>query len=143
MPKGYYDCCYCGEPGTCFDHVIPVCYKTNSRKRKNKATGAVNKRECVGACFECNQLLTSFWLPSIAERAEYLSERLAQRYHRVLALPYWSEEEIQELGWNQRTFVQREQLERSIVLERLRNCNTVAQLVDMTIADYWDKQPYD
>lgn len=86
--------------------------------------------------------LSNLWLPTIAERAEYLSERLAQRYNRLLALPYWSEEEIQELGRNQRSFVQREQLERSIVLERLRHCNTVAALVDMTIADYWDKQPY-
>lgn len=139
---GYYDCCYCGEPGTCLDHVIPVSYNTNSRKRKNKTTGAVNKQQCVGACNECNALLSNYFIPTIAGRAEYLSDRLAQRYHRVLVLPYWSEEEIQELGRNQRSYVIKEQLERSIVLDRIRHCNTIALLEDMSIADYWDKQPY-
>lgn len=141
MTQSYFDCCYCGEPGSCYDHVIPVSYNTNSRKRKNKSTGKVNRSECVGACSECNILLSNIWLPSIAERAEHLSCVLAQRYRRVLELPFWSEEEIQELGQNQRSFVQREQLERSIVLERIRHCNTIALAEGMTIEDYWDKQP--
>jgi hypothetical protein len=128
-------CCYCGEPGTTLDHVRPVSYDYTSRKGVRK-----NKDNCVAACSECNSLLSNYALLTIAERAAHLAERIEERYRSVLATPFWSDDELAELGYTQRTYVLNRQLERQLVLDRIRHANAVSYKTDMSIFDYWDSQ---
>jgi hypothetical protein len=126
-------CCYCGENATVLDHVIPVSWASN---RTRKGTN-VNKKSCVGCCSECNSLLSNFYLHSIRERAEYLSDRIAIRYRKLLSMPAWSEEEQDDMGAGMSTYIKRTAVEKQIAIERLRHLNYIKSL-DLTIDDYWD-----
>lgn len=134
--RGYFFCCYCGVPASDFDHVVPWSWNhTGKRKTKNR-----NKETCVGACSECNSLLSNYFLHSIKDRADYLSDRLALRYKDLLKMPVWSEEELDEMGYTQATYIRNKQMQRDLVIDRIRHCNMI-RMMDMTIFDYWDKQP--
>lgn len=132
------NCCYCGQPATCHDHITPISYtrKTGKRKTSREHNEEHRRKYTVGSCQECNSLLSNYHLLTISERASYLADRLAQRYKKTLEMPFWSEEELQELGKSLRTTVMRKQLERADVIDRIRHCTHVSNL-NMEISDYW------
>lgn len=117
------DCHYCGAPADTKDHIIPVSYLTNSKpsQRQRHSIG-----ETVDCCRECNSLLGAKAVFTVEERAHEIAERLTRRYSKELKAPYWSEEELAELGPTLRDSIVAKQSVRKEVLERIKNATSVA-----------------
>lgn len=129
------DCTYCGDSATSVDHVVPLTYASPTGNRKGVNPDI--RKKAVPCCCECNSLLGSKSYFTISERAEFLSQRLAVRHRKLLALPIWSDEEIDLLRGNLRQNVKANQKKRLVVIERIRHCLFVAGLPDLSIDQVW------
>lgn len=52
----------------------------------------------VDACVECNNLLNAAVFDTMADRVAYLKAALRRRYAKVLRMPDWKREELEELA---------------------------------------------
>jgi hypothetical protein len=116
------DCTYCGMPADTVDHLIPICY--SRPRRPSHAAG--NCGPTVPCCRECNMLLGTVPLFTVAERASELSDRLENRYRKILGAPVWTEEDLVALGPSLEASIRAKQFLRLELLERLRNTQAVA-----------------
>ncbi|HXI47169.1 MAG TPA: hypothetical protein VNH39_01180 [Steroidobacteraceae bacterium] len=53
----------------------------------------------VPACHQCNCIAGKHTFRSIGAKRRYIQRRLAQKFKRLLAMPDWSESELDELGY--------------------------------------------
>jgi 5-methylcytosine-specific restriction endonuclease McrA len=94
-------CYYCGGPASTTDHVIPRSvlrcfdYEADPQAHAKLIKG---RRLEVPACHECNTLLGSTYQETLQQRKAFLKSKLRKRYKKVLKLPTWTAEEIEELG---------------------------------------------
>jgi hypothetical protein len=92
------ECTYCGDPhGDEADHVIP---KTTTGDREGL------RQETVPACRECNGLLGDKMYVTIQTRAAYLLGAVEARYKKVISMPVWDDEELEDLGPNMRASIE-------------------------------------
>jgi len=102
-------CYYCGQRADSIDHIIP---QTMLRMLASLADIEItrhllrNRALKVWACRECNSLLSDSLQESLRERKNYLKIRLLQKYHKLLAIPKWEDNEIEELGYTLRTHIE-------------------------------------
>lgn len=79
-------CVYCGERSQSDDHWPPASYCN---------TGFI-----LPACLECNKLAWTFYPLEFLKRADYVKERLEDRYWSDINVAnLWTREEINELGY--------------------------------------------
>jgi 5-methylcytosine-specific restriction endonuclease McrA len=97
-------CVYCGEPATDREHVIP------------RSLGGF---WTVPACKDCNALAGASLQPSLADRRRHIAAKLRRKYAKVLRMPEWDREELDELGAGLRTAVADLAAAREIVWARL------------------------
>lgn len=83
------DCYYCGAIATTKDHVYPM----RLRYRQQRWRVYI-----VPACRECNILLGGRYYGNASARRFAIKSKLRRRYADVLAMPYWSTAELQNLG---------------------------------------------
>jgi hypothetical protein len=87
-------CTYCGAIAGTRDHVPPKVIRGMLRE----TVPGWEKQyppEVVPACLECNVLLNKEALLTVVERKAWIKKKLRRRYARLLAMPEWSEEELQ------------------------------------------------
>lgn len=94
------DCTYCGDPATCRDHVIPVAYQTNDRKRKGEHS---RHGPMCWACSDCNSHLSSRYFDSFKERCVWAHWRIERRVNPII----WSEYELSNLDYTLRSLVRK------------------------------------
>ena len=100
-----FDCCfYCGDIATERDHILPVAIRGGPRLFQNQET--------VRSCRECNSLLGSTKLSSVAERYDWLIRKYEKRYALDKPIPKWDVDELMEMGRNLRTSILEAQLKR-------------------------------
>lgn len=87
-------CTYCGMPAGSIDHVPPM------SARPILVSMGVTKWDFVEvpSCIECNSAIGAKKLWTVRERKQWIKEYLRKKYSRILRLPDWSEDEIDELG---------------------------------------------
>lgn len=107
-------CTYCGLPATERDHVIPWSYAGRGPKR------TFDEDDCVPACRECNALAGAKIFESLEEKADYIQFRLAERYKRLVKTPFWTEEQVTDLGPSLRRSVVVWKEAKDIVEKRLK-----------------------
>lgn len=134
MSGFYVECTYCGIAANGLDHIIPVLYNNVSRKSASYA-----KHLVVPCCNECNISLTSFYLPSIAERAEYLLELYKVKYKKLLNRPDWSDEELEEIGDTLRRKIKANAKLKENLNQRLIYLLDVSLNESLFPLDVWDK----
>lgn len=100
------NCHYCGEPATCYDHVIPYSLVGHNTL-------------LVPACDECNGLLGARLFQSLGEKKSFIARALAKRHAVDLRMRVWTETEIMELGYTLRT----------VILAGLENANRVRRRI--------------
>jgi hypothetical protein len=130
-----FDCTYCGLMAEARDHVIPVSYEYASRK-----CATWDSTEVVPACSECNGLLSSRWMPTIRERAEFIAGRLKARYKKLLSIPDWSEAELKTMGRFLRKGITANLKKRDLVSARIEYAESTA-LMNISPEDCWDRTP--
>ena len=89
-------CFYCGQPATCMDHFPPVSQYVHG-----------SDSWLVPSCSECNSLAGDSIQYTLEQRRAYVREKLSKRYRKLLNMPEWSDEELNELGESLRESVVR------------------------------------
>lgn len=83
-----YECFYCGSHAESQDHV-PAASHAHYHPQY--------ERILVRSCLLCNALLGARFLPTLYLRCSYLLSKYRWRLRKVISMPNWSEEEIEEL----------------------------------------------
>lgn len=118
-------CTYCGEPAESLDHVVPVSF-THANRPKGKQGEFNNGFERVPACRDCNGTLRNLMINSVEALAAYLAGRLESRFRKVLKMPRWDEDDLEELGHALRSSVEATVREQERVRRRIAHCRKVA-----------------
>lgn len=92
-------CVYCGNRANTLDHFVPlaVLYMMGEIGGGERVT-----LEC---CSECNKIAGSHVFKTVAEKRAYIHGNLKERYHVLLKTPEWSEDELDEMGYNLRHYI--------------------------------------
>ena len=106
-------CVYCGDWYQCRDHVIPVSWQQTYRSYK--------KGETVRSCTLCNTLAGDSVHFSIISKAEYLIKRYNKKFKKVLNLPKWSAQEIDDLDYGLKSYVLNRQHLKYLIAAKLKN----------------------
>jgi hypothetical protein len=127
-------CTYCGDIADTLDHVIPHSYTRKSAKEKRKYA----REHCVPCCRECNSLLGNKLFCTVWARAEYLKKKYEKRYKKILSLPDWQVEDMDDMGHNMRQIIESSQRDKVDTLRRVQNCANRASLFQ-DILDIWEE----
>jgi len=93
-----YVCHYCGQHADSVDHVIPQStLRTLAALSDLEITKKMLRNRALKV-WACRQ-------ESLEDRKTYLKLKLIKRYRRILELPTWDENEIDELGYNLQVYV--------------------------------------
>jgi len=100
-------CYYCGDLADTKDHVPPVsaAYSFGADYFTEKKIPLLK----VPACRSCNLLLGSLPYWTLGSRVKYLYERIQKKYHKILASEEWDDEELEELGYNLKNYIETHQ----------------------------------
>jgi len=113
-------CIYCDSDSSLIkEHVIPASFF-------GYRCTDTDKQWIVTACETCNILAGSFTCFSIPEKAAYLVKRYKQKYRKLLATSYWSEEELNELDYTLRMSIIGALEAKSILGIKIRNLELVS-----------------
>ena len=112
-------CFYCGEDATTKDHVIPVSYYYSGVRKNKHLTSQYGKENLVDACKECNNIAWNKIFQDKYSKKDFIQERLKQKYKKVINMPYWSDEEVEQLGRTLKKEIKIQQLARKWALNRM------------------------
>ena len=117
-------CYYCGNPADTTDHVVPrsllIAITDSGVDDLTAAAMKRGRRMTVPACRECNGMAGAKYHETLAERTEFVRERLNRRYRKVLGIPDWSAAELAELEPGLRGYVISGLIQRDLIRRRLR-----------------------
>jgi len=121
-PK-YGDLCYyCGKQATQIDHVIPqIMLRQIALSTEDITLEVIRSRILtVYCCGECNCLLSDTFTESLTLKKKLLKDRLRKRYIKILSIPTWYEEELDELGYALRSCVEAGLEKQAFIKRRLK-----------------------
>lgn len=90
-------CEYCGEPAQARDHVVPRAFRRALDGTRELMVLLARMPDTVPACHECNGIIGADVFDSLDEKRTEIQRRLARRYRRLLCMPQWDDDELNEL----------------------------------------------
>jgi hypothetical protein len=115
-------CYYCGQPGDSIDHVIPqyVLRQLAALADVNITKDILRQRALkVWACRECNCLAGASLQDSLVERKQFIKEKLKKRYKKIIELPKWDDDELSEMGYFLRQYIENMAEFKKFILQRI------------------------
>jgi hypothetical protein len=109
---------YCGKTADTRDHFVPRAYRSMVADWR-KQEGWERVPDTVPACRECNCTAGANVFRTIAEKRRYVQGEYRRKYARLLASPFWTRAELDDLGPGLRSTVEREQTHKARLLLRL------------------------
>jgi hypothetical protein len=106
-------CLYCGSYGESKDHIPAVSIAEDYPDIE---------RIVVRSCTECNSTLCNRTLLTIKDRAEFLHKKYNKKYQKIMSLPEWTRDEIDDLYG---------MLKRKIILAVKRKKNSIRRLANI------------
>jgi len=120
---GVTPCYYCGVPADTIDHVIPRHILESLATLADPEVSAYYNRKhkvkTFPACRECNSLIGAKYFGTLAERKDYLKERLRRHYRNVLGTGEWSDRDLGELEYNLQGYIVGSIHAKELLLRRL------------------------
>lgn len=117
MNKNYKDhCIYCGSTNSIHrDHIIPKSWSMNYTFFNTSSN------PIVPACSECNRTLSNIPIHTPEDRADHLIDVYEKKWKKILKMPDWTNEEMQELGPSLRKSLKHSLKEKELKTLRLKN----------------------
>ena len=132
MARKIYPCSYCGSiHANTLDHVIPHSYDHVHNKR------TYSKDKVVPCCSECNTMLGNKLFDTISEKAAYLILKYNKKYKKLLSLPNWDEEELEEIDGRLKEKIVSSNRRKNNIKLKIDNCGLVRD-VNPSINDIWE-----
>ncbi len=113
-------CVYCGLRATTSDHFVPISVVGMLTECASIHTG----RFLLPSCGECNALAGAKLFKTVAAKRRYIHDKLRRRHKHVLAVPAWSEAELEEMSWSLADYIRKGLEQRNVLLQRLAWRNT-------------------
>lgn len=107
----WHTCFYCGQYADTVDHVPPISlfnFYSNYY------------RVLLKSCGECNSALGGKFLPTPLVRVEFLIKKYKKRYRKILCLPSWHKEEINDLSGSLKKYIESQINMKALTVERLK-----------------------
>jgi 5-methylcytosine-specific restriction endonuclease McrA len=82
-------CAYCGDFGSEIEHVVPRCSRLPTYT--------------LLACSECNQIAGGELFQSFEEKRRHIQQGLGAKWRKLIRLPEWTEDELEEMGYSMRS----------------------------------------
>jgi hypothetical protein len=105
---------------TTTDHFVPLSVVQMLAGCGEIVTG----KFLLPSCGECNAIASDNPFRTVAAKRRFIHAKLRKKYRRVLAMPDWSEDEREELGWTLRTSVDAGMAQKNVLEQRLAWRNT-------------------
>lgn len=102
-------CYYCGQQADSVDHVVPQDVLRMLAALSDIAiTRAVLRKRAlrVWACRECNSLASCSIQDSLQGRRQFVKDKLKKKYRKILELPKWEPEELEDMGYVLRKYIE-------------------------------------
>lgn len=116
--KEHQVCAYCGEYGSEAEHVVPKHLELDTWT--------------ILACSDCNNIAGGAPLFTFRDKRDHIRAGIRKRHGKLLRMPDWTDDEIDDLGPAMRRSVLAHARAREIVLQRLSfDIETVAKLGDL------------
>lgn len=117
----YDRCTYCGfESDLQREHVIPAhWWGTRSYKQ--------SEQWIVPACRQCNKFAGPYVAFSVPEKAAYVAKQYRRKFRKLLSMPVWKKEEIEELSYTMRVIIEESQITRQMILYRIDYLEKVSE----------------
>lgn len=103
-------CFYCNEYAHTIDHVPAVSIVRFYPQYK---------RYKVKCCSTCNSILGNSFLNTFKSRCEFLIKRYTKRFARLINMPIWEREEIEELKGSLSKYIKIEQRNKILALDKI------------------------
>ncbi len=113
-------CVYCGARATTIDHFAPLSVVSILSDIATRKDG----RYLLPACGECNSTASNRMFRTVAAKRRYISDRYREKYRRVLAAPVWEQREIDEIGYELRSVIEKNERLRAYISARIQWRNT-------------------
>ena len=123
-------CYYCGDSADTLDHTIPVSFYSTRPTRSGMKSKYTDPVPVVDCCAECNKTLSNTLIIDVRGRASLLIEKYNIRYRKILNLPKWDQEDIDELGKMLRSVIARDQILQESLKERLDYLEMITNLTE-------------
>jgi hypothetical protein len=114
-------CVYCGEGANTIDHVVPVSYYYSGVRKIGSLhlTAEYGKENIVPSCKECNNIAWNHVFQDFEAKKDYIQNRLVEKYKKAINCPFWSEEEVKEMGKQMQKEIKLQQLAKYWILNRI------------------------
>lgn len=90
------NCVYCGDYASTKDHFVP--WSFNNAPGKRKSQFALAGTELLDSCVECNSMASNNVFDTIEQKREFIQEKIERKYSKILKIPDWSENDLNELS---------------------------------------------
>lgn len=130
-------CVYCGYYADVRDHVIP--WSFNNVRGKSRTYEEDN---VVPACSECNLIAGDKVFEDLTAKRDHIQGRIAQKYRKLLAMPDWTDEEVNKLASKLRKYVKMQMNAKRFISARLRwpfNYYSLVNFSDDVFRDLFEK----
>lgn len=115
-------CAYCGVYSTDNEHVIPRSWLAQLKEMEHGGLVVnVPKEIVVRSCHECNLLASSRIFSCFSSKKEFIKQKVARRYRKLLKTPLWSDAELRELRGRLQRIVYASNELAKLVRQRLMN----------------------
>jgi hypothetical protein len=117
--EGYWltPCVYCGMTADTRDHFVPQSWRAMFMFWREGAWE--DAPDTVPCCRQCNSIAGATPFATLVEKREYIQGRLRDKHAKLLASPFHSEDELDEMGTSLRTHIERRETQRLRLLMRL------------------------
>lgn len=121
-------CIYCGIDATSKDHFLPI--SVMGALQSAILHKWIEGGFLVPSCGQCNSIAGNKIFNTVARKRRYIQTRLARKYKDLLNSPFWTEEELLEMGYSLAQFMRsrnatREWVKRRIEWRNSRNPSSV------------------
>lgn len=112
-------CYYCGDDAETKDHIIPISYYYSGKREGRHLTAKYGKENLIDCCKECNSLASNKVFNNVEAKKEYIQDKIWNKYKKIINMPEWTDEELNELEGYLRKSIKIKILARRWILNRV------------------------
>jgi hypothetical protein len=135
-------CYYCGDDAETKDHIVPVSYYHNGKRSGRHLTAEYGKENLIDCCKHCNSIAGNKVFDNIDIKKEFIQNRLWEKYKKLINMPNWTDEELNEIDMPLRKEIKIKVMARKWILNRINYPMEMFSNIELKkeLLDFLDKE---
>lgn len=113
-------CVYCGDRANTLDHFYPL---SMAARLYDLGLRATKGKVLLPACVECNSIAGHRLFRTVGAKRRFVQQRLREKYARIIRIPRWDDDDLEELGCLLQTHVRGGLNRKEWILARINHRN--------------------